>query len=97
MENNVRTAAGLPETCFSVLPSTGELILIKRGGKGYYPSEWSLSTREENEKLAVQMNEREGITAAQRMAMDAGSMFGWHVPGADPEFCAAILAKRAQQ
>lgn len=30
-------------------------------------------------------NQRLGVTLAQRKAMEAGAMFGWDVPGADPK------------
>ena len=42
----------LPELCCSVLPSTGELIIIKRGERGYYRSEWNTDSQEENQKIA---------------------------------------------
>ena len=79
-----KLAAGLPELCFSVLPDTGDLICIKRGESGYYPSDWSTKSREQNVELANYNNERLGVSAARRRAMEVGSMYGWGAPGADP-------------
>ena len=79
-----KLAEGLPELCFSVLPGTGDLICIKRGESGYYPSDWSTNDKEQNAELADYNNERLGVTPEQRQAMEVGSMAGWDVPGADP-------------
>ena len=79
-----KLADGLPELCFSTLLTSGDLICIKRGETGYYPSEWDTGDKERNVELADQLNEELGVTMWQRKAMEVGSMCGWDVPGADP-------------
>lgn len=90
-------AEGLPELCFSTLPGTGELICIKRGESGYYPSDWNTSSREHNRQIADEQNQRLGVTPAQKEAMMCGSMFGWNVPGATPAFVEEMQKKQEQQ
>ena len=80
-----KLADGLPELCFSTLPGTGELICIKRGESGYYPSDWNTNDPAHNCEIADYNNERLGVTREQRLAMECGSMHGWGVPGADPK------------
>lgn len=80
-----KVAEGLPEMCFSTLPITGDLICIKRGETGYYPSDWSTDDKERNVQIADDANEKLGVTPEQRQAMEVGSMAGWDVPGADPK------------
>ena len=81
-----KLAEGLPELCFSTLPGTGALICIKRGESGYYPSDWNTDDAVQNRELADYNNERLGVTQVQRLAMECGSMHGWDVPGADPDY-----------
>ena len=71
-----KIAEGLPELCFSTLQTTGQLICIKRGESGYYPSEWDTEDKERNVELADELNEKLGVTPAQRQAMEIGSMCG---------------------
>lgn len=79
-----KVAEGLPELCFSTLKTTGQLICIKRGETGYYPSEWDTGDKERNVELADELNGKLGVSPIQRQAMEVGSMAGWDVPGADP-------------
>lgn len=76
----------LPDTCFSILPSTGQLIILKNGEKGYYPAEWDTGNRAKNREIATDHNLKCGISDIQETAMLTGSMFGWTVPGAAPQW-----------
>ena len=75
----------LPETCLSTVPGTGELIVLKRGETGYYRSEWNTDDAERNKQIADDHNRARGLTPAQVEAMRVGSMFGFAVPGANPQ------------
>ena len=90
MEQNGNTViplrSSLPVQCFSTLPSSGELILLTRGEKGYTPCpQFSVADAEKNRQFAEESNGKNGITKAQEAAMLIGSMFGWQVPAADPK------------
>jgi hypothetical protein len=81
----LETLKKLPPECFSTLPSDRcRLIGLHRGVPGYTPLK-RCDTPEAAEDLAAHWNANRGVTDAQREAMIAGSMFGWHVPAADPD------------
>ena len=75
----------LPENCFATLPGTGNLIIIKRGEAGYYRSDWDTGDKAQNQEIADFHNRQRGITPAQVEAMEFGSMFGFDLPGANPQ------------
>jgi hypothetical protein len=83
---------GLPEYCYSILLSTGEVIMIHRYQDGYSP------TREDNlpwygQENADVANEKIGVSKDQELAMSHGSMFGWNTIGAKPETWKLKLTK----
>lgn len=49
-----KVAEGLPELCFSTLRTTGQLICIKRGETGYYPSDWDTGDKEGKDALLAE-------------------------------------------
>ncbi len=78
--------SSLPVQCFSVLPSSGELILLTRGEKGYSPCyDFSTPDAQQNREFADDRNVKNGVTKAQEAAMLAGSMLGWQTPPPIPE------------
>ena len=82
LENNL---SKLPETCYSVSEYPGELIQLRRGMSGYLETNLSTPDKEKNRALADKLNAELGVTKEQEQAMSVGSMFGFHVPGADPD------------
>ena len=75
--------SSLPERCFSVLQSTGEVIAIERGKRGYLVTDNECAPSLAR-KAADLLNRKLGVSKAQEAAMSAGSMFGWDTPAADP-------------
>lgn len=80
---DVRTI--LPDLCYTVLESSGELVCVKNGEEGYFRTDYNTDDPAKNRQLADYLNTRLDITPAQVSAMTFGSMFGWHTPGADPK------------
>lgn len=73
----------LPEVCYVYEASVGYgVCAIKRGQKGFYPVK---DYPNGDAALVDRLNERLGVTYAQREAMRSGSMFNWHIPAADPK------------
>ena len=75
----------LPEKCFSALESTGEIITVTKGEKGYTPTGQYPQEGVSPKEAAAALNDAAGITRAQEAAMVAGSMFGWDTSAADPK------------
>ncbi|WP_273454443.1 hypothetical protein [Nevskia ramosa] len=63
------------------------IVCVRRGERGYFTTTLDdpcLSV--ERAKAIVQTyNDKLGVTLEQKSAMIAGSLFGWHTPGADPD------------
>lgn len=74
----------LPNDCFSILPSSGEVIFIVFGEQGYHPSGLSANDSVLNRQIVAANNALLGVTRAQEEAMLAGSLFGWEKPAAKP-------------
>ena len=77
--------SSLPEWCYSTLPDTGELVILKQGEQGYHRTKVILHTAEDYRRYADKMNSDLGVSKAQEAAMLTGSMFGWDAPAADPD------------
>lgn len=75
----------LPAQCYSTLPSSGELIILRCGESGYYSCQTTTKDRNYNEHYAEKMNRLDGVSAQQQAAMEGGSLFGWQTPAAKPQ------------
>ncbi len=81
MADVLETLKKLPEFCYHILPSSGEPIGIQRGVPGHV----KVAKLPAGVDTVEKANELLGVTKAQAEAMLVGSMFGWHVSGADPD------------
>lgn len=87
MEQNGATItplrSSLPEKCYSTLLDTGAIVILKRGETGYFKTDIPYASKEEARQIVDEQNGKLGVTKAQAAAMQTGSMFGFHVPGAE--------------
>ena len=74
---------GLPERCYSVLPYTGERILIRFGEDQYELFPQYGGNTAVNLAFAKEQNEPLGISDAQVAAMVNGVIYGWDTPMAN--------------
>lgn len=81
---NMEKATPLPDLCYVVVATTGELAIVKKGESGYFPCSFSTCDVESNKAIANHYNEKMGVTPSQAKAMEFGSLFGWDKPGANP-------------
>jgi hypothetical protein len=85
-------ARGLPALCFTYHPLSGEIVTLRRGHMGYFPT--MLVGDPPFVVTAQLLNESINVTKAQHAAMLFGSMFGFHCAGADPSVQAEFLQEK---
>ena len=77
--------SSLPEHCYVFVETSNEIGIVRKGRTGYYLTDLATGNHDENRELVKELNEKAGLTPGQAAAMKAGSVFGWHVPAADPK------------
>ena len=88
----------LPEFCFVLRERLGggpgeRVALVKRGESGHYWPVTSLpdGTEEEAMESIRKANRKLGVDGIQALCMKNGSLFGFGVPGANPDWVAKHL------
>ncbi len=74
--------AKLPAFCFVIDLMTNGIIKVVAGESGYYRTPYDSDA---TQAQADALNKKLGVNRAQAEAMMVGSMFGWEVPGANPD------------
>jgi hypothetical protein len=82
----------LPDLCFVFIPGNApgsRIGVVHLGHCGYWPSSADVHgtmTEAAAREYVRKLNREAGITALQEDCMMNGSLFGWSVPAADPEY-----------
>lgn len=83
--NAIPLRSSLPLRCYSLRPSSGEIILIVRGEDKRYHTNIPNAGEDINRKVVAIRNRENGVSKAQQAAMEAGVIFGWDAPAANPK------------
>ena len=76
--------SSLPEKCFVYVESTDEIGIVERGEMGYWPAGIAPEKGVSKRQGVDYLNDAQGVTKAQAVAMKAGSLCGWDTKAADP-------------
>lgn len=88
VEHRERFERLLPAMCavFVASNSPGKYVgMVKRFESGYFPTTYDELDPEHAKALVDHINRKLGVTPLQAECMHTGSLFGWDVPGADPD------------
>lgn len=86
MKSAQENIANLPAICATRLLSNNEPIIIKAGETGYYPAPQLEVVGDDFDNAFIDLfNKAAGASRAQIAAMEAGSMWGYGIGGADPD------------
>ena len=78
--------SSLPHKCFVYVESTDEIGIVERGEMGYWPAGVTPEKGVSKCKGVDYLNDAQGVTKAQAVAMKAGSLCGWETKAADPDY-----------
>lgn len=85
----------LPSSCVVVIPTGKCLGTVRLGVSGYYAGP-ALESPEAAHRMCLSLNDAAGVSPLQAECMLVGSMFGWEVPGADPDHYNADEVQRIE-
>ena len=84
------TQKDLPDNCYDFNDNTNQIIIIKKGQTGYYPTDIEFENKEQAEDIINKANKALKVTPEQRDAMRAASMSGWNTADNITEDCATL-------
>lgn len=84
------TQKDLPDNCYDFNDNTNQIIIIKKGQTGYYPTDIKFENKKQAEDIINKANKALKVTPEQRDAMRAASMFGWNTTDNITEDCATL-------
>lgn len=79
----------LPDMCYLFRPAGGPgryIAVIHNGELGFSTTSYDEKDARIAQSMVAHMNRKLGITPVIAECMQTGSMFGWDVDGADPDF-----------
>ena len=78
----------MKDLCYVYIQTKNEVGIVRRGETGYYKTDLAqcnnIKSISQGIAFVDELNEKLGLTKGEVHAMEAGSMFGWDVPAADP-------------